>query len=227
MDYVSNLFMLAGIAGFVIGGTAVWLGFATFPAVVVLDLLALDDDLSVRAVRHPRLADVPLYVHALLVPALVAAAAYRVHAGEGGGPLGVGACAGVVLTLGWLGVMPNIPVAHELMHRRERLPRFRWVRLRPRLLAARPALRRGDDARRRGDRHVRTPTASFRQRLQVDVEIRFADLVEATAAQRVDAELELRAQRVAGVLAMSRTDRSVHDRRARSTTWSGRREQPR
>jgi xylene monooxygenase subunit XylM len=128
MDYVryylSNLFMLAGIAGFVIGGTAVWLGFATFPAVVVLDLLALDDDLSVRAVRHPRLADVPLYVHALLVPALVAAAAYRIHAGEGGGPLGVGACAGVVLTLGWLGVMPNIPVAHELMHRRERLPRF-------------------------------------------------------------------------------------------------------
>jgi alkane 1-monooxygenase len=123
--YVSNLFMLAGVAGLMLGGGAVWIGFATFPAIVLLDLLALEDDLSVRTLRHPRLADVPLYLHALLVPALVVTAAYRVHAGAAGGsPLGLGECAGVALTLGWLGVMPNIPVAHELMHRRERFPQF-------------------------------------------------------------------------------------------------------
>ena len=117
--YLSNLFMLAGAAGFLLGGRAVWLGFATFPAVVLLDLLAPRDELAVRAVRHPLLADVPLYLHAVLVPVVVATAAYRVHAGDAGAPLGAGDCAGVVLTLGWLGVMPNIPVAHELMHRRE------------------------------------------------------------------------------------------------------------
>jgi alkane 1-monooxygenase len=123
--YVSSLLMLAGIAGFALGDRAVWLGFATFPAIVVLDLLAPGDDLAVRAVRHPRLADAPLYLHALLVPVLVAAAAYRVHAGgPGGAPLALGGCVGVALTLGWLGVMPNIPVAHELMHRRDRFPRF-------------------------------------------------------------------------------------------------------
>lgn len=122
--YLSNLFMLAGAAGFLLGGGAVWLGFATFPAVVVLDLLAPRDELAVRVVRHPRLADLPLYLHAALVPVVVGTAAYRVHAGDGGAPLGLGACAGIVLTLGWLGVMPNIPVAHELMHRREALPRL-------------------------------------------------------------------------------------------------------
>jgi toluene methyl-monooxygenase len=122
--YLSNLFMLAGAAGFLLGGGAVWLGFATFPAVVVLDLLAPRDDLAVREVRHARLADVPLYLHAALVPVVVGTAAYRVHAGDGDAPLGLGACVGIVLTLGWLGVMPNIPVAHELMHRREALPRL-------------------------------------------------------------------------------------------------------
>src|SRR5690349_15422302 len=90
--YLSNLFMLAGIAGFSLGGGAVWLGFARLPAVVLLDLLALEDDLAVRAMRHSRLADIPLYLHALLVPVLVAAAAYRVRAGTGTTPLGVVAC---------------------------------------------------------------------------------------------------------------------------------------
>ena len=123
--YFSNLLMLAGIAGFALGGGAVWLGAATFPLVVALDLLAPHDDLSVRVVRHPRLADIPLYLHALLVPVLVATAAYRVHAGgPGGEPLDLTACLGVALTLSWLGVIPNIPVAHEPMHRRERFPRF-------------------------------------------------------------------------------------------------------
>ena len=45
-----------------------------------------------------------------------------------------------------------------------------------------------------------THTASIGQRLQVAVKVRFVDLVEVTAANGIDADLELRAQRLELVL---------------------------
>lgn len=39
-------------------------------------------------------------------------------------PLGPAGLRGCVLTLAWLGVLPNIPIAHDLIHRRDRFHRF-------------------------------------------------------------------------------------------------------
>jgi alkane 1-monooxygenase len=123
--YLGSLFMIAGIAGFLLGGPWVWLGASTFGVALVLDLMMPRPDHRTRTVRHPRLAEVPLYLHALLRPALVITAARCVRASvTGAAPLGAGGLAGVAVTLGWLGVLPNIPVVHELLHRRSRFPRL-------------------------------------------------------------------------------------------------------
>ncbi|MFT3771847.1 MAG: alkane 1-monooxygenase [Minicystis sp.] len=118
--YLGTLFMIAGIAGFALGGPWVWLGAATFPAAVLLDLLTGRPDPTPRAIRHPRLAEIPLYLHALLMPALVITAARCLRPGSMITPTLLG---GIWATLAWLGVMPNVPVAHELIHRRGRAPR--------------------------------------------------------------------------------------------------------
>jgi alkane 1-monooxygenase len=102
----------------------VWLGVATFPIVTALDLAFSGPDHAVRRIRYPRLAEVPLYLHALLVVALLVSAAWRVHVGDAGAALSTGRLAGVVASLAWLGVVPNIPFVHELIHRQSRLDRF-------------------------------------------------------------------------------------------------------
>ncbi|MFO0761668.1 MAG: alkane 1-monooxygenase [Byssovorax sp.] len=123
--YLATLFMALGVAGFVLGGAWVWLGASTFLLAVVLDLTAQKPDHAARKVRYPALADVPLYLHVALLVALVAAAAWRVHASAAAGaPLGISGLAGVSVTLAWLCVLPNIPVAHELAHRKGALDRF-------------------------------------------------------------------------------------------------------
>jgi alkane 1-monooxygenase len=128
MDYVryylGTVFMLAGISGFVLGGAWVWLGATTFLWALLLDLLALQSDYCRPVLRHRQLADVPLYLHALLVPLLVGTAAMRVHqSANGAAPLGFAGLVGVAVTLAWLGVLPGVPVLHELLHRQGWFPR--------------------------------------------------------------------------------------------------------
>lgn len=120
--YLGVSFMIAGIVGFVLGGPYVWLGAATFPLVVLVDLFALKPDYSLRTIKHPRLADVPLYLHAASVPMLVFAAVWRLR--QNGSALTFAEAAGIAVTSAWLGVVPNVPVAHEFLHRHGRLPRF-------------------------------------------------------------------------------------------------------
>jgi alkane 1-monooxygenase len=123
--YLGTLFVVAGIVGFVLGGGWIWLGASTFLVVTVLDLMAQTPDHATRKISHPFIADIPLYLHAALLPMLVAAAAWRVRASaEAGAPLGIGGLAGIAVTLSWLGVLPNIPVAHELAHRSGPFDRF-------------------------------------------------------------------------------------------------------
>ena len=122
--YLGSLFMIAGIAGFLIGGNAVWLGASTFVLAVLMDLCALGPDYSPRNIKHPSLVVVPLYLHALLLPTLIITAGLRVHASStGAAPLSGFALAGVAATLAWLGVLPNVPVLHELVHHRGRIQR--------------------------------------------------------------------------------------------------------
>lgn len=123
--YLGTTFMAAGIAGFVLGGGWVWLGASTFVLALVLDLLFSRPDYAKRNIRHPWLAEVPIYLHGLLVFGLLGSAAWRVHVSTvSGPPLGALGLAGVAVTLAWLGVLPNIPVVHDLIHRNSRFDRF-------------------------------------------------------------------------------------------------------
>lgn len=115
---------LAGVLGFALGGPWVWLGIATFPVLFVLDVL-LPRDLALRRIGSPWLVDAALYANCLLLLATyvafvlsVADGAISLNSTAGGWSI-----AGSVASLAWLSAVPNLPVAHELMHRRHWFPR--------------------------------------------------------------------------------------------------------
>lgn len=115
---------LCGVLGFVLGGHAVWLGIMTFPVLLLLDI-ALPRDLAPRRDTSPLLADMALYLHVLFIICLYAAFVQSVASGATR-LSGHGAASNIIgslLTLAWLSAVPNLPVAHELMHRRHWLPR--------------------------------------------------------------------------------------------------------
>lgn len=113
-----------GVMGFVVGGGAVWMGIATFPVLLFFDVILPRDESRRTSVSAP-LADLALHLNVVLVVALYAAFAYSVSIGSNplSGADALGQIVGSLLTLGWLGAVPNLPVAHELMHRRHWLPR--------------------------------------------------------------------------------------------------------
>lgn len=115
---------LCGVVGFLFGGPWVWLGFATFPVLLLFDIV-LPRDIAPRRVALPWLADLALHLHVVLIVALYAAFIASVAGGINPltGPGALSQIAGSLLTLGWLGAVPNLPVAHELMHRRHWFPR--------------------------------------------------------------------------------------------------------
>ena len=128
MDYLrywlNPVLVLTAIAGFVAGGQWVWAGAATFVVLLVLDVV-LPTDYANRDVRKPWLADIPVYLHVPLMIALYAAFAWRMRAGLGAeGTAYWVALAGAFASLLWMNVVPNLPMAHELMHRRAFLPRL-------------------------------------------------------------------------------------------------------
>lgn len=122
--YIVPLTTLCGVIGFWLGGPWVWMGIGTFPVLMVLDL-ALPADTAPRKIGHGWVADLPLYLHVMLMFALYAAFIYSVN--KGSNPLtghgALGQIAGTLLSLVWLSSVPNLPVAHELMHRRHWFPR--------------------------------------------------------------------------------------------------------
>lgn len=122
--YLGTAFMAAGLLGFALGGSWVWLGASTFLALVVLDLVFWGQDLAERDVAIPWLADLPLYLHGPLLVALVGAAAWRLRVPAGAPLPPLSQMAGCMLSVAWLGVIPSLPVMHELIHRRSPLLRF-------------------------------------------------------------------------------------------------------
>jgi hypothetical protein len=108
------------VVGFYYGGGWVWLGAATFPVLLVLDVV-LPNDYSVRKV-NPFWADLTQYLQLPLMVALygfliVSVREGRVDLAE---PLHL---LGTAISLIWLSAVPTLPVAHELLHRRHWLPR--------------------------------------------------------------------------------------------------------
>lgn len=122
--YLVPLTTLAGVVGFVLGGGYVWLGLATFPVLLALDIL-LPPDLAPRRIAMPALADLPLYLHVVLMFALYGAFLHSVTSGSNPltGPQAGWQLTGSILSMAWLSAVPTLPVTHELMHRRHWFPR--------------------------------------------------------------------------------------------------------
>lgn len=122
--YIVPLTTFCGVLGFLIGGGWVWLGASTFLVLLALDIL-LPKDFAPRNITHRALADVPLYLHVLLMIALHAAFIRSVAIGINplSGPDALSQIAGSMASLIWLGAVPTVPVTHELLHRRHWFPR--------------------------------------------------------------------------------------------------------
>jgi hypothetical protein len=127
--YLVTLVAVAAVAGLCLGDGWVWLGIATFPVLMALDI-ALPADHKARDVRLPWLAEVPLYLHLPLLLGLWTLFGLRLGNWVGmgvstlpGGPVTGWQVVGMVLSVAWIGAVPNVPVFHELMHRRHVLPR--------------------------------------------------------------------------------------------------------
>lgn len=122
---------LAGVVGFMLGGQWVWLGAATFPVLMALDII-LPPDMAPRKITMPWLANAHLYLQLPLMLALYGAFLDSMVSGRNFVEAGVGGqvipgsgwlVVGSLLSLAWLNGVPTLPVSHELMHRRHWLPR--------------------------------------------------------------------------------------------------------
>lgn len=128
MDYlryfIAPISTFCGTLGFLLGGDWVWLGVGTFPVLLFLDVI-LPEDVAPRQMANRTLADLPLYLHVVLMFAMYAAFVHSVMVGSNplSGPGAWAQIAGSVLSMTWLSTVPNLPVAHELMHRRHWFPR--------------------------------------------------------------------------------------------------------
>lgn len=118
--YLIPLVTVCGALGFYYGGNWVWLGAATFPVLMVLDI-ALPKDFSERKVNS-FFADLTQYLQLPLMIAMYGFFIFGVREGliDLGEPM---LFWGSILSLAWLSGVPTLPVSHELMHRRHWFPR--------------------------------------------------------------------------------------------------------
>jgi p-cymene monooxygenase len=118
--YTAALVQLIAYSGFVLGGNWVWLGVASLPALGLVDSL-LPNDMSPRKMKDGLLTDLPVWLSTFLAVGLYIVAAFWVrHSVDISALQYIGAA----LSLGWLSVVPLVPVSHELYHQRGRLRRF-------------------------------------------------------------------------------------------------------
>lgn len=122
MDYLKYwtpvLVVALTAAGLAAGGPWMWVGIASFPILAVLDTLA-GRDYSMRKMDNATLANIPIWI-CCVGPVLL----YFVFAWQiGQGPLTGWEILGGILSVGWLGVIPLVPAAHELYHMRSPIAR--------------------------------------------------------------------------------------------------------
>jgi len=121
--YLGAVIVGTGIFGFALGGNWAWLGIATYLPLAMADLL-LPADLAPRRVTSPALADLPLYLHgALMIVLFMSVVVWAPGIDLGAGIAAGTAILGAIVSLAWLGAVPNLPVNHELMHRRSAFAR--------------------------------------------------------------------------------------------------------
>jgi alkane 1-monooxygenase/p-cymene monooxygenase len=124
--HLSPLTQVLAIWGLVHGGDFVWIGLAWLPLLALIDSF-LPDDLQARKMRSKAWAYVPVWISALLGPAMYVALAWALSRNEFSNVQVLGA----VLSTSWLSVLPLVPASHELYHARGRFGKFvgRYVQI--------------------------------------------------------------------------------------------------
>jgi p-cymene methyl-monooxygenase len=112
--YLGFICQLIGIGGIVVGGPWAWAGVAQLPIFAALDPLLGDDLRERKAPRNEALMDIPLVLCAVFGPITLAVLAWKV--GQGG--LGAFELLGMIASGAWLALVPVVPAAHELYHKR-------------------------------------------------------------------------------------------------------------
>ncbi len=120
--YAANLVMGIAILGFALGGQWGWLGLGTFGVLLVFDV-ALPPDHNPRRVNVPRwVMDIPLWIHVVLMGVLWTLFLVRLSQWQAGDGVSGWDVLAMSATCAWIGFIPNVPVAHELFHRRHGFP---------------------------------------------------------------------------------------------------------
>ncbi|MGH7964241.1 MAG: alkane 1-monooxygenase [Candidatus Binatia bacterium] len=122
--YIGPLMQLIGIAGLLAGGGWVWAGIGTFFSLTFIDPLFGEDERR-RTMTSQTMADFPIYLAAFL--GLIVYFALAWQAGQGN--LSALEVIGMILSAGWLSVVPMVPALHEMYHKRFPLRRFFGVYL--------------------------------------------------------------------------------------------------
>jgi hypothetical protein len=123
MDYLKYwtpvLVVALSYLGFFLGGDWVWIGIASFPILAILDSI-VPRDFSVRKMDNRTLANIPIWLCCVGPVCLYFAFAWRVHRSP---DMTTMQLIGSALSLGWMGVIPLVPAAHELYHMRSPIAR--------------------------------------------------------------------------------------------------------
>ena len=113
--YVGPFTQASALWGLYMGGNYVWIAIAWLPVLALIDTL-LPPDLNARTIRSLALAYVPIWLSALLGPAIYLALAWALaHHPLSGVQVGA-----AVIGTAWMSVLPLIPASHELYHARGR-----------------------------------------------------------------------------------------------------------
>lgn len=118
--YVPVLVQLAAYAGFAAGGNWVFVGIASLPILGLVDSV-LPNDMRPRAMKRGLLADLPIWLSALLAVGMYLMAANWIANADA---ITLWQYAGAILSLAWMSVVPLVPASHELYHQRGKLRRF-------------------------------------------------------------------------------------------------------
>ncbi|MGQ0618936.1 MAG: alkane 1-monooxygenase [Panacagrimonas sp.] len=116
--YAATITLGIGLAGFMLGGDWVWLGFALFPVITFIDYV-FPRDYSVRKMDSFLWASIPVWLAGLGPIVLFLAFAWRMGVED----LTTWQLVGGVLSTAWLALVPGIASQHEMFHSRHQLTR--------------------------------------------------------------------------------------------------------
>jgi p-cymene monooxygenase len=114
--YLSPLTQALALWGLTMGGDYVWIAFAWFPLLALVDSL-LPIDLRTRKMTNRAMAYLPVWLSTLLGPALYVGLAWSVAHHD----LTALQMFGAVIGVAWLSVLPLVTSAHELYHARGKI----------------------------------------------------------------------------------------------------------